>query len=113
MGMITLRSRDIDSEYIYANWCTFLVPNTAVALDGNEVLAFIRGFRPPGRSADLLPVADLHDADGSYRPPRPGAVGFRRWPYVVPMHSGPSARDTEARFPLHAPSGARREHRSP
>lgn len=38
---------DDNSEYIYAIWCTYFAPNTAVALDGNEVLAFITGFRPP------------------------------------------------------------------
>lgn len=38
---------DDNSEYTYALWCSYFADNSAVALDGEEMLAFVTGFRPP------------------------------------------------------------------
>lgn len=38
---------DNNSEYIYALWCTYFSPHSAVALRDGEVIAFVTGFRCP------------------------------------------------------------------
>lgn len=38
---------DNNSQYIYALWCTYFRDHSAIALDGDEVLAFVTGFRCP------------------------------------------------------------------
>jgi L-2,4-diaminobutyric acid acetyltransferase len=38
---------DDNSEYIYALWCAYFARNSAVAVNGDEVLAFVTGFRSP------------------------------------------------------------------
>jgi L-2,4-diaminobutyric acid acetyltransferase len=38
---------DSNSDYYYAIWCTDFAHNSAVALRGNEVVAFITGYRRP------------------------------------------------------------------